>query len=286
MRPPPSFASVERSLRSPPRYRRRVGVDGEADIARFQGKVIVITGGGAGIGRTYAHRFADEGARVVIADVDGAAGERVVKELEAKGGQGLALMMDVTDAPAVEAMAAAAVARFGGIDILVNNAAIHHHHAQPPFTIEALARWRAVMDVNVIGPYICSVACRPAMAGRGGGAIINHSSMAAYSGGNAYSVSKLALNALTVGLAAEFAPDGIRVNGIAPSLIDSEASLDWMNDPVRKGVEDEIVGGQLIKRLGRMEDVANMALFLCSEDASFITGQTILVDGGFTKKAF
>ena len=258
----------------------------EADIARFEDKVIAITGGGAGIGRTYAHRFAAEGASVVVADLDPSAGERVVEELAAKGSRGLAVTMNVTDEVAVGAMVAAAVDRFGGIDILVNNAGIHHHHAQVPFAIEDLARWRAVIDVNVIGALICSLSCRESMAARGGGSIINHSSMAAYMGGNAYSVSKLALNALTVGLATEFAPDGIRVNGIAPGLVDSEASIEWMNDPVRKGIGDEFVGGQLIRRLGRMDDLANMALFLCSDEANFITGQTILVDGGYTKKAF
>ena len=259
---------------------------GEADIARFEGKVIVITGGGAGIGRTYAHRFAAEGASVVIADLDPSAGKRVVEELEAKGSKGLAVTANVTDEVAVAAMAAAAVERFGGIDILVNNAGIHHHHAQVPFAIEDLAQWRAVIDVNVIGALICALSCRASMAARGGGSIINHSSMAAYMGGNAYSVSKLALNALTVGLATEFAPDGIRVNGIAPGLVDSEASIEWMNDPVRKGIGEEFVGGQLIPRLGRMDDLANMAMFLCSEEANFITGQTMLVDGGYTKKAF
>jgi len=221
-----------------------------------------------------------------VADLDDGAAARVVKELANEGGRGLAAPMNVVDADAVAAMVKTAVDAFGGIDVLVNNAAIHHDKAQLPFTIDALAQWRAVMDVNIIGAFICSVACRAAMARRGGGSIVNHSSMAAYSGGSAYSVSKLALNALTVGLATEFAPDGIRVNGIAPSLVDSEASMVWMNDPSRKGVEDSIVGGQLIKRLGRMDDLANMALFLCSDEASFITGQTMLVDGGFTKKAF
>jgi NAD(P)-dependent dehydrogenase (short-subunit alcohol dehydrogenase family) len=110
--------------------------------------------------------------------------------------------------------------------------------------------------------------------------------MAAYSAGAAYGVSKLALNALTVLLASEFAGDGIRVNGIAPSLVDSEAAVEWMNDPVRLGVEQTIVGNQMIKRLGRMGDLANLVLFLCSEEASFITAQTVLVDGGYTKKPF
>ena len=122
---------------------------------------------------------------------------RVVEELGAKGSPGLAVTMNVTDDVAVAAMVAAAVERFGGIDILVNNAGIHHHHAQVPFTIEDLPQWRAVIDVNVIGALICALSCRESMAGRGGGSIINHSSMAAWMGGNAYSVSKLALNALT-----------------------------------------------------------------------------------------
>jgi 3-oxoacyl-[acyl-carrier protein] reductase len=260
---------------------------GEADIsARFQDKVVAITGGGAGIGRTYAKRFAAEGAGIVIADLDPDAAGRVVKELDAEGAKGVAVQMDVSDDEGADAMVAAAVEAFGGVDILINNAGIHLQHAQLPFTKEAVGKWRQVLDVNVLGALRCSVACRESMKGRGGGAILNQSSMAAYSGGNAYGVSKLALNALTVGLAAELAADGIRVNGIAPGLVDSEAAVEWMNDPERKGIEQGLIAGQLVKRLGRMEDLANMALFLCSDDASFVTGQTVLVDGGFTKKAW
>jgi 3-oxoacyl-[acyl-carrier protein] reductase len=254
--------------------------------ARFDGKTVVITGGGAGIGRCYAHRFAEEGANLVIADVDSAVGDRVVKEIEDMGRQGLSRPVDVTDEKAVTAMTGAAADRFGGIDILVNNAGIHLGHAQLPFTVEAVPQWRNVLNVNVIGALICAAACRPSMAERGGGSIINHSSMAAYIGGGAYGVSKLALNSLTVGLAADFASDRIRVNGIAPGLVDSEAAIEWMNDPQRAGIQQMLIGGQLIKRPGTMEDLANMALFLCSEEASFVTGQTILVDGGHTKKPF
>jgi 3-oxoacyl-[acyl-carrier protein] reductase len=253
---------------------------------RFEGKIVAITGGGAGIGRTYGHRFAAEGAAIVVADNDVDAGERVVKELKTTGARAIEVEMDVTDEASAERMVAIATGEFGGIDVLVNNAGVHLQHAQLPYTREALPHWRRVIDVNVVGALICSSACRPAMASRGGGAIVNHSSMAAYAGGGAYGVSKLALNALTVSLASEFGADGIRVNGIAPGLVDSEAAVEWMNDPARAGIEQALVGGQLIKRLGRMDDLADMALFLCSEQASFVTGQTILVDGGFTKKPF
>jgi 3-oxoacyl-[acyl-carrier protein] reductase len=257
-------------------------------MSRFEGKVVVVTGGGAGIGRTYAHRFATEGAALVIVDLDEVAAQQVVDELLADGGRGFAQVMDVTDTEAASAMAERVVAELGGVDVLVNNAGIHLDHAQLPFTLDAVPKWRAVLDVNVIGALVCAAACRPAMAGRGG-AIVNMSSMAAYGGSGAYGVSKLALNSLTVSLAAEFAADGIRVNGIAPGLVDSEAAVEWWSDPARSGMEGidrMLIGQQMIKRQGTMQDLADMCLFLCSDAASFVTGQTILVDGGFTKKPY
>jgi 3-oxoacyl-[acyl-carrier protein] reductase len=256
---------------------------------RFEDKIVVITGGGAGIGRQFAHRFAREGASVLIADVDEVAAGRVVAELAADGKPGVACKMDVTDVDAAKLMVSTATETLGGIDILVNNAGVHLEHAQLPFTLEAVESWRHVLDVNLLGGLICSAACHQTMAARGGGSIINMSSMAAYGGGGAYSVSKLALNSLTIGLAAAYADDGIRVNGIAPGLVDSEAAMAWWSDPSRSGTEgiDKIlISGQLIKRQGRMDDLANTCLFLCSDEASFITGQTILVDGGYTRKPY
>jgi 3-oxoacyl-[acyl-carrier protein] reductase len=255
-------------------------------MARFMDKVVVVTGGGAGVGRRYARRFAAEGASIVVADLDEAAAQRVARELETDGHRGVPFQMNVVDSDAADAMAEAAVTTFGGIDILINNAGIHLDHAQLPFTKEALPAWREVLDVNVIGALVCSIACRPAMAARDGGAILNMSSMAAYGGGNAYGVSKLALNSLTVGLAGEMAGDGIRVNGIAPSLFDSEAAEAWWSDPSRAGIDQMVINGQMIKRLIRMDDIADVAMFLCSDDAAFITGQTLLVDGGHTRKPY
>ncbi len=258
-------------------------------MSRFAGKVVVITGGGAGIGRTYAHRFAAEGAAIVVADRDEGVAKRVVDEVSELGLGGLVQVMDVTDPDAAAAMAERAVAELGGIDVLVNNAGVHLDHAQLPFTLDAVPKWRNVLDVNVIGALICAAACRPAMAARGGGAIVNMSSMAAYGGTGAYGVSKLALNSLTVSMANEFAADGIRVNGIAPGLVDSEAAVEWWSDPQRagmEGIDKMLIGQQMIKRQGTMHDLADMCLFLCSDAASFVTAQTILVDGGWTKKPY
>ena len=173
--------------------------------------------------------------------------------------------------------------------MLVNNAGDPPRPRAAAFTLDAVPKWRAVLDVNVIGALICAAACRPAMTDRGGGAIVNMSSMAAYGGTGAYGVSKLALNSLTVSLAADFAAGGIRVNGIAPGLVDSEAAVEWWNDPSRagmEGIDQMLIGQQMIKRQGTMHDLADMCLFLCSDAASFVTGQTILVDGGFTKKPY
>jgi NAD(P)-dependent dehydrogenase (short-subunit alcohol dehydrogenase family) len=217
------------------------------------------------------------------------AARRVVDEIADDGAQGLACAMDVTDADAAAAMVARAVDELGGVDVLVNNAGIHLDHAQLPFTLDAVPKWRSVLDVNVVGALIGAAACRPAMAARGGGAIVNMSSMAAYGGSGAYGVSKLALNSLTVSLAADFATDGIRVNGIAPGLVDSEAAVEWWSDAGRagmEGIDQMLIGQQMIKRQGTMHDLADMCLFLCSDAASFVTGQTILVDGGYTRKPY
>jgi 3-oxoacyl-[acyl-carrier protein] reductase len=255
-------------------------------VKRFQDKVVIITGGGAGIGRAFADRFACEGASIVVADLDDSVGQRAVAEIEAEHQSAFFVQMDVRDVEQARRLADSARERFGGIDILVNNAGIHLDHAQLPYTLEAVEQWRTVLDVNVIGALVCTAACRDAIAARGGGAVLNISSMAAYGGGGAYSVSKLALNSLTVGLATDCGASNIRVNGIAPGLVDSESAVAWWSSPEHQGVQESLIKGQILKRAGTMGDIADMALFLCSEDASFVTGQTILVDGGHTKKPF
>ena len=170
------------------------------------------------------------------------------------------------------------MARFGGIDILINNAGKHLTKYNQPFSVLERDELRALFDVNVIGVVNCSVAARPSMAARGGGTIVNISSMASYLSGTPYSVSKLAVRGLTIAFAQEFAPDHIRVNGIAPGLMATENAMD---DLPQELVDQFVNQLQLVPRLGQMDDIVRALLFLCSEDSSFVTGETLKVTGGY-----
>ena len=244
---------------------------------RFTDQVAVITGGAAGIGYGYARAFAAEGAAVAIADRDHDAAERSAAEIVANGGRAIAVGVDVSRSEEVEAMAASVVAQLGGIDILCNNAGLHLGRTAESSTLPA-QEWLRIFDVNVVGALRCAQACVSSMAERGGGVIVNQSSTASYvAGGGAYGASKLALNHLTMSLATDYADRGVRVVGIAPGMIATDA--------VRAGIAPEhehlVLRTQLIKRFGVVDDCVATVLFLCSGDASFITGQTFTVDGGF-----
>ena len=239
---------------------------------------MIITGAAAGIGRAYADAFAGEGASVVIADIDEPAALQVAKEIEAAGGQALGIGADVADEDSVRAMVAGCVDRFGGVDVLIANAGLHMGKYNLCSTLPA-EDWRRLLDVNVIGPVLCARYCRESMAGRGGGVILSTSSTAAYLGAGAYGISKLALNGVTMSLASEFAPDHIRVVGIAPGMVASEAVIERLEEHNK----ELVLNGQLVKRFGNVDDLVGMALMLCSDASSFVTGQTILVDGGFVR---
>ena len=242
---------------------------------RFAGKSVIVTGAGNGIGLRYAEAFAGEGASVTLADIDGGAAEAAAKHID--GSQ--AVTVDVADEPSVAAMVGAAVDRFGGVDILVNNAGLHMGQYNLTSTLP-LEDWRRLFDVNLFGAALCARYCREPMAARGGGVILNQSSNSAYLGVGAYSISKLALNGLTLSLAQEFAPSNIRVVGIAPGMVASEAVLTRLADVHKQRMLD----GQLVKRFGQVDDLVAMVLLVCSDGASFFTGQTVIVDGGFVKR--
>lgn len=248
------------------------------ETVKFAGKVAVVTGGGRGIGWAIARQFASRGAAIAIADIDGEAARNAAGELAREGTDALGVACDVAD----EAMTASAMVQIsstlGGIDMLINNAGRHLLRYAVPITQLPVAEWRAMLDVNIIGIVNCSAACRPSMRERGGGVIVNMGSIAGSAATNCYGVSKLAVRGLTVGLAKEFAGDGIRVCGIAPGLVDSPAAMAEM--PAER-TASFIRDLQLVRRQGTMQDVAHLAEFLCSDKASFITGETINVSGGF-----
>jgi NAD(P)-dependent dehydrogenase (short-subunit alcohol dehydrogenase family) len=245
---------------------------------RFAGKVAFITGGAIGFGRAFARALTAEGAAVMIADRDVDGGERTAAELRDGGARALAIGCDVADEREVEAAVARAVGEFGGVDICINNAGLHLLHFNQPFSVLSRNDVRALFDVNVIGVVNCTVACRASMAARGGGAVLNISSIAGYMSTSPYGVSKLAVRGLTIAFATELAADGIRVNAIAPGLMATENALDGLPQEM---VDDFVGNRQLVHRLGTMDDVVATTLYLCSDEASFITGETVKVSGGY-----
>jgi NAD(P)-dependent dehydrogenase (short-subunit alcohol dehydrogenase family) len=244
-----------------------------------QARVAFITGGAIGFGRAFATALAADGVGVVLADIDLPGAEATAEKLRADGATALAVHCDVADEGAVDAAVARTVDELGGVDILINNAGKHLTKYNQPFSVLPRDEVRALFDVNVIGVVNCSVACRASMAARGGGAIVNISSMAGHLSGTPYGVSKLAVRGLTVAFATEFAPDRIRVNAISPGLMATENAIaDLPQELVDSFVNDR----QLIHRLGTMDDIVAAMMFLVSPASSFITGETLPVTGGTT----
>ncbi|WP_148613402.1 SDR family oxidoreductase [Nocardioides rubriscoriae] len=243
---------------------------------RFEGKVAVVTGAAQGIGEAYARALAAEGASVVVADVSVEAGEKVAADIG-----GLFVRTDVSSHESAEAMVEVATAAFGGIDLLVNNAAIY---GTMEFDLLISVDWdyyRKFMSVNMDGVLVMTRACYRSIAGRGGGAIVNQSSTAAYLYSGFYGLAKVGVNGLTQQLAHELGGQGIRVNAIAPGPTDTEATRVQAGDAAKDIVRQSLA----IKRMGTVDDMVGACLFLLSDEASWITGQIIAVDGGQTFRA-
>ncbi|TDD91385.1 SDR family oxidoreductase [Actinomadura darangshiensis] len=238
---------------------------------RFEGRVAVVTGAAQGIGEAYARALASEGAHVVVADVD-ERGRAVADDIK-----GLFVRTDVSDPASVQAMADAAVERFGGIDHLVNNAAIFGTMKLDfLFTVD-WDYYKRFMSVNMDGALLCARACLPHMQARGGGSIVNQSSTAAWQYSGFYGLAKVGINGLTQQLAHELGSMGIRVNAIAPGPIDTEANRTVVPGNMSQKIVQEKMA---LKRMGSPEDLVGACLFLLSDEAAWITGQIINVDGG------
>ncbi len=247
---------------------------------RFQDKVVIVTGAAQGIGEAYAKALGAEGAAVVVADLNDDSGERVVKEIEAAGGRALYIHTDVSSAESATAMVDRVVGEFGGIDGLVNNAAIY---GDMQFDLLISVDWdyyKKFMSVNMDGALIMTRAVYPEIQKRGGGSIVNQSSTAAYLYSGFYGLAKVGVNGLTQQLAHELGGMNIRVNAIAPGPIDTEATRVQAGDAAK-----DLVKSLAIKRMGQPDDLVGACLYLLSDDSSWVTGQIIAVDGGQTFRA-
>ncbi|GAB4258360.1 MAG: 3-oxoacyl-ACP reductase FabG [Thermoleophilia bacterium] len=249
---------------------------------RLEGRVAIVTGGGSGIGRHYGLGLAHEGAKVVVADINAEVAESTAREIKEAGGEALAIKVDVSDEADADAMAKAAVDRFGRIDVLVNNAAIYPVMPWEHVTTDI---WDRVMAVNLRGLFVCTKAVFPTMKAQGKGKIINISSGTFFGGFPnmlPYVTSKGGVIGFTRALAREVGDHGIRVNAITPGLTQSDGVKRLHEQGILPSeVADQLAQQQSLKRKQEPEDLVGAVLFLASDDSDFITGQTINVDGGW-----
>ena len=246
---------------------------------RLEGKVALITGGARGQGAAEAKLFAQEGAAVVVADILQDEGKRVEAEINEAGGRALFVELDVTNSDAWQDAVARTVETFGKLDILVNNAAIY---SRIPIEHASEQEWDSIIDINLKGVFLGTKHSISAMREAGGGSIINISSTAGLVGsprGGAYSASKGGVRLFTKNTAIQHAADGIRANSIHPGPIDTDMIADNIGTPEGLAASLERVP---LNRIGTVEDVAYGALFLASDEASFMTGSELVIDGGAT----
>jgi NAD(P)-dependent dehydrogenase (short-subunit alcohol dehydrogenase family) len=249
---------------------------------RLAGRVAVVTGGGQGIGLACAEALGEAGARAVIADRDPAMAEAGCAQLKAKGYTVEAVVMDVTDSERVSQVASELAARHGKVDILVNNAGIAR--SETPAEKVADEHWLNVIDVNLNGTFWCCRAFGRHMLEAGSGAIVNIGSMSGFIVNKPqeqcyYNASKAAVHHLTKSLAAEWGARGVRVNAVAPTYIETPLNAFVKANP---RMYDAWIGGTPMARMGEVDEIASVVLFLASDAASLMTGSVVLVDGGYT----
>ncbi len=250
-------------------------------MAKFTGKVILVTGGAAGLGRAYAEAFGREGGHLILADINEAGMAETKALVETLGGSAEYHLCDMSDEAQINALGAAVCSAHPKLDVLINNAGLHMGEIARGFFGLGQAKWQYFFAVNVIGPMLLAEAVRPALAAAKG-LIINKSSMASYMPATAYGITKASLNVFTHAMATQFGADEIRCCAIAPGLMATEAA--------QQGVADDnwerLKSMQAVKRQGTAEDIANLGVFLASEEGSFINNQVMLCDGGNQMRGF
>jgi len=246
-------------------------------VVKLKGRVAIVTGGARGIGKAICLRMAEEGAKVVVADILDKEAQQTAAEIAAEGGEALAIKADIACDEDAQRLASESIKAFGRIDSLVNNAGMLYGLTRKPFMEIPLDEWERVMTVNVKGTFLCCRAVFPQMKKQGKGKIINISSNSAFGGppnSIHYVISKIGVVALTRCLATEVAPYGICVNSVAPGVTDTEATRDFAE------IKEINLAQTPIGRLAQPEDIAGAVIFFASDESDYITAQTLLVDGG------